>query len=125
MILKPRINFKRVPYSYLEAEIDTSVETDIGESLTEFANFALAAEQAAVEFGFAPEVHPMAQEAVQRGATPVPEMSPEQTVANPCNLCGNATKIDTTKNGKRVLKCDSGCMDDVNGRQYAHTVRWL
>lgn len=132
MILKPRINFKRIPYSFLEGEIDTSVETDIGDALTEFANYALALEDAAVEFGFTPDQHPMVQEAIKQGAVPaVPDMETQQpksaraNALESCPLCSGPSKVDQTKTGKRVLKCDNGCMDEVNGRQYAHTIRWL
>jgi len=122
MILKPRINLKEIPYSYIEAEIDSSVEPDMGAALTEFANYAVALEDAAKEFGFKPEHHPMAQEAIARGATPAPQTqatprSSTQGGANSgptCEQCGGPTEYgpwrNTAKGEMRFPNCTSGCM---------------
>lgn len=131
MILTPRINLKSIPYSYLEGTIDTSVETDIGVAIGDFVNYALALEQAAEEFGFKPEMRPMEREAVNQGAVPIKNdgarndvPTPRMDQGEPCQLCGQPGKWETTKTGKRVLKCAGACKDEVNGKFYAHTVRW-
>ena len=130
-IIRHRIPWS-MSYAYTEVEMDTSEEGEITDAtLTEWANYAKAMEDAAVAMGCGPKEHPMVNEVKRQGAVEAPEMgqvappSNNPNVANPCNLCGGETKVETTKTGKRVMKCASGCTDNVNGRQYAHTVRWL
>lgn len=132
MILEPRINLKSIPYSYLGATIDTSVETDVGQALADFANYALALEQAAEEFGFkpTPTERPMAREIVQRGGEIINDGERNDTSSAPstprsngnggpaCAACGGPTEWTGWKKSKnggsdfRFPECAGTCKNE-------------
>lgn len=132
--IEHRIPWK-IPYAYTSIRYSTDTEEVLDDNkMAELLNHAQTMEILAEQAGYAPAVHPMVQEAVSRGAVrdgdgvpQVPQMRQPATAqqnAEVCPQCGSPGKWDTTKTGKSVLKCTGACKDNVNGRMYAHTIRW-